>query len=79
MELKDTEIAHAFEHVCIELLAQEHPELVRDSLVGKTGFNFAKDGPGVYRVVISGFSDAAEIEKAAASATQIIVQSLCRV
>lgn len=76
MELRDTEVAHAFEHICIELLAQAHPQVPRTSFQGKTGYDFSIDGSGVYRVVITGFRSEEEVEKIAEGAYKIIMQSL---
>lgn len=49
-ELRDTELAHAFEHVAAELMALSgSPRTLR----GETRWNFADDGAGVYRVTLS--------------------------
>lgn len=79
MELQDTELAHAFEHTVLELLAKAHPDKPREFFTGKTGFNFAKDGQGVFRVVVCGFFSVEEVERIVHRASEIILQSLCNV
>ena len=46
-ELRDTEIAHAVEHAALEVMAMAgSPATLR----GETGWDFARDGRGVFRV-----------------------------
>lgn len=54
-ELETTEVAHALEHLIIELLALE-TNRSRFDIKGQTAWNFARDGQGVYRLRIKGFS-----------------------
>lgn len=46
-ELSDTETAHAFEHVALEVMALAGSPR---SLRGETAWDFARDGRGVFRV-----------------------------
>lgn len=48
-ELADTQTAHALEHVAVELMAMAGSPR---SLKAHTQWDFTKDGPGVYRVVV---------------------------
>jgi hypothetical protein len=48
-ELRDTELAHLFEHVACELMALAgSPRRLR----GETSWDFARDGRGVFRVTL---------------------------
>lgn len=49
-ELRDTELAHLFEHITVELMALAGSPR---SLKGETRWNFAEDGHGVYRVRVA--------------------------
>ena len=75
-ELAKTEIAHAFEHIMIELLAQESDALRLD-IKGQTAWNFSKDGQGVYRIRIKGFSSEDQARKISQQAC-IVFQDLSR-
>ena len=50
-ELADTELPHALEHVALDLLRRAG---VRGTIRGETSWDFALDGPGVFRVAIFG-------------------------
>lgn len=54
-ELETTEVAHALEHLIVELLALE-TNRSRFDIKGQTAWNFSRDGQGVYRLRIKGFS-----------------------
>jgi len=53
-ELADTETPHLLEHVALELLALAG--LPRGELRGRTTWDFARDGAGVFHVALSGAS-----------------------
>ena len=76
MELEDTETAHVFEHVVVELAAQigRHP---RVEITGKTGWNFDVDGPGVYRVKIQGLDSCEEAREIACRARELLQEAMC--
>jgi len=76
MELENTEIAHAFEHVAVELAAQlaKHP---RAEMIGKTAWNFSIDGQGVYRVEIQGFDSCEEAREIACRARGLLQEAMC--
>jgi hypothetical protein len=48
-ELADTEIAHALEHAALEIAAMAGSPV---TLRGRTTWDFAADGPGVFRVAL---------------------------
>lgn len=48
-ELADTEVAHLFEHVAVELLRLGAPHPANR---GETEWDFARDGSGVFRVTL---------------------------
>lgn len=48
-EMADTEVAHLFEHVAIELLARGAPAR---GARASTEWDFARDGPGVFLVTV---------------------------
>lgn len=75
-ELKTTEIAHAFEHLTAELLAQES-QRSRLDIVGQTAWNFSLDGHGVYRVRIQGFQSEEQARRLSQRAC-IILEDLAR-
>lgn len=75
-ELEKTEIAHAFEHVMIELLAHES-NLSRLDIKGQTAWNFSKDGHGVYRVRIQGFTSEEQARRISQQAC-VVFQDLSR-
>ena len=54
-ELSDTELPHAVEHVALDLLRSAG---VRGTVRGATRWDFDADGPGVFRVAISGAGEA---------------------
>lgn len=56
-ELADTETPHLAEHIALELLALAG--LPRRELRGRTSWDFARDGAGVFRIAIAGVSPAA--------------------
>lgn len=76
MELEDTEMAHAFEHVVVELAAQlgRHP---RAEIIGKTAWNFDVDGQGVYRVKIQGLGSCEEAREIACRARELLQEAMC--
>lgn len=76
MELENTEVAHVFEHVVVELVAQlgRHP---RSEIRGKTAWNFAVDGQGVYRVRIRGFDSRGEAREIACRARGLLQEVMC--
>lgn len=49
-ELEDTELAHVVEHAALEIMAMAGS---RDTLEGRTSWDFAADGRGVFRVRIA--------------------------
>jgi len=48
-ELRDTEIAHLVEHAALEIMAMAGSP---DTLRGRTSWDFARDGRGVFRVCL---------------------------
>jgi hypothetical protein len=60
-ELNDTEIAHLFEHVVLELMVREGTDRATS---GNTDWDFARDGRRTYRVTIG--SDDRELAHRAA-------------
>ena len=48
-ELADTEVAHLFEHVAVELMALAGSP---DTLAGRTTWDFRRDGRGVFHVLV---------------------------
>lgn len=74
-ELADTETPHLLEHVALELLACEgHP---RRDLRGRTSWDFARDGRGVFCVTLSGASGA-QCERALREAVPVVTELLGR-
>ena len=49
-ELEDTELAHLIEHSTLEVMAMAGSP---DTLRGSTSWDFAADGPGVFRVTVA--------------------------
>ena len=70
-ELADTELPHALEHVALDLLTRAG---VRGTIRGETSWDFAADGPGVFRVTILGADPPAA--RAALEAACVLVESL---
>lgn len=75
-ELQDTEVAHALEHLMVELLAEESA-LSRFDIQGQTAWNFSKDGQGMYRMRIRGFSSEEQARRISQRAC-IIFEDLSR-
>lgn len=75
-ELATTEIPHALEHVMVELLAQES-SLSRFDIKGQTGWDFKRDGYGVYRLRIKGFESEDQARRISQQAC-VIFQDLSR-
>ena len=71
-ELADTEIAHLLEHVTVELMALSGSP---DTLAGRTVWDFAADGRGVFHVRIEYDDDLVAI--GALSEASAIVDRLC--
>ena len=67
-ELADTELAHALEHVALDLLRRAG---VRGTLTGETLWDFERDGAGVFRVRLDG-ADAMPAEAAIDSAAEFL-------
>lgn len=75
-ELPTTEIAHALEHLMVELLAQES-NLSRLDIKGQTAWDFKRDGAGAYRLRIQGFSSEDQARRISQQAC-VIFQDLSR-
>jgi hypothetical protein len=67
-ELTDTEIAHLVEHATLELMAMAGAS---PSLRGETRWDFAADGPGVFRLRIA-YEDEAVARAALAFAAELV-------
>lgn len=72
-ELADTEIAHLLEHVAVELMALAGSP---DTLAGRTAWDFAADGHGVFHVRVEYDDDLVAI--GALSEAMPIVVWICR-
>ncbi len=68
-ELADTETPHLLEHLALELLALDG--LPRLELRGRTAWDFATDGRGVFRVRLCG-APAAECRAALTDALEVL-------
>lgn len=75
-ELRDTELAHALEHMAIELLAQNNPGQSRPSHYGETGWNAQIDGKRRYRVRLCSTAPAEDIIGAMIQACELLVALL---
>lgn len=73
-ELADTESPHLVEHVALELLALAG--LPRRELIGRTSWDFARDGAGVFHVSMTGAPGVAS-EAALRQAVAIVSDLLC--
>jgi len=72
-ELEDTELAHLIEHATLEIMAMAgSPETLR----GATSWDFAADGPGVFRVAIAWDDDLVAL--GALSSACALVRALAR-
>ena len=69
-EIDDTEIAHLYEHILVELLVPNGSP--RDSTRGETGWNFLVDGEGVYRVRVYSTLEPQGVSRAATQASAIM-------
>jgi hypothetical protein len=72
-ELEDTELAHLVEHATLEIMALAgSPETLR----GSTSWDFAADGPGVFRVAMEWDDDLVAL--GALSCAAALVRALAR-
>lgn len=72
-ELADTETPHLLEHIALELLACEGYS--RRQLRGRTTWDFARDGRGVFRVALSG-APGPECERALRDGVSVVTELL---
>lgn len=75
-ELQDTELAHALEHMAIELLAQSNPDTPRANHYGETGWNTEIDGKRRYRVRLYSTAPAEDVMRAMIQACELLVTLL---
>lgn len=71
-ELADTEVAHLFEHVALELMAEAgSPRTLR----GETTWDFERDGRGVFHVSLE-YDDTARCRRAVRAAAGVVRYAL---
>jgi len=72
-ELADTEIAHALEHVALEIMALAgSPRTLR----GETAWDFARYGRGVFSVSVE--YDDERVARTALKVARAVIDSICR-